>query len=95
MIRKQTQTDVNDTETLDGSRRELTRPRSRPVRLELIDKDGKACAWAETPHDLILFAERMWPGMEQDEDRTGRGWTIQPVGADIVWQRSPLGPVKV
>ncbi len=46
---------------------------------ELIDKDGKKRAEAALASDLILYAERLWPGEEQDPERSGNGWSVQEV----------------
>ena len=57
--------------------------RKRPTRYELIDKDGrKAPMTFGTARAAAEAARRIWPGEEQDEDRTGKGWDIQVVGAD-------------
>lgn len=54
----------------------------KPVRYELIDKDGNHCAFFSRAEDAGHWAKRIWPDQEQDEDRTGKGWDISVVGAD-------------
>lgn len=55
----------------------LTREGSRPVRYELIDKDGSLVNTAGSAAFLAQQAARLWPDQEQDPDRTGKGWDIQ------------------
>ena len=52
---------------------------SRPVRYELIDKDGNVCGIFGTASTAAIIARQRWPDQEQDEDRTGVGWDIQAV----------------
>lgn len=51
-------------------------------RFELIGKDGRAYGQFWTASAAAAHARDMWPDEEQDEDRSGRGWDIQAVGAD-------------
>lgn len=53
-----------------------------PARYELIDKDGRAVDLKfGSVKAAADYAERFFPGQEQDRDRTGRGWDISVVGA--------------
>lgn len=54
---------------------------------ELVDKFGMLRGRFNTAGEAAKAAARIWPG----ED----GWRVQAAGADIVWQRSNLGPVKI
>lgn len=56
---------------------DLTRPRSGPVRYELIDKDGKTHGPFNNLKATWKYAETHFSGQEQDEDRTGNGWDVQ------------------
>ncbi|WP_315731717.1 MULTISPECIES: hypothetical protein [unclassified Bradyrhizobium] len=64
------------------------RSRSGPVRFELIDKDGipinanGGIRFFVSATDAAAYARKLWPDQSQDEDRTGRGWDIQVMGAD-------------
>ena len=49
----------------------------KPVRYELIDKDGLAVEVATSAQWLANYAKYRFPDQEQDEDRTGKGWDIQ------------------
>ena len=51
-------------------------------RFELIDKDGNVVGQDPSAEFLADVAKIRWPDQEQDEDRTGKGWDIQVVGAD-------------
>ena len=53
----------------------------RPVRYELIDKDGNSAGLFMTAQMAAEYAAAKWPDQEQDEDRTGAGWDIQIAGA--------------
>jgi len=57
----------------------VARGSSRPVRYELIDKDGNAVSGKEfdTAHAAGRYAQFLWPDQEQDEERTGKGWDVQ------------------
>jgi hypothetical protein len=50
---------------------------SRPVRYELVDKEGRVVNSAGNAAFLAEQAMRLWPDQSQDEDRTGNGWDIQ------------------
>lgn len=54
---------------------------NQTVLYELIDKDGNSVAKDRHPALLAHIAHDLWPGEEQDEDRTGAGWDVQVVGA--------------
>ena len=54
----------------------------QPTRYELISKDGKREAVSTSVATLADIAAHLWPGQEQDEERSGKGWDIQVVGAD-------------
>lgn len=55
----------------------------KPVRYELIDKYGEPIMGGtfKTAAGAVEMANFLWPDEVQDEDRTGRGWDIQVVGA--------------
>lgn len=54
---------------------------SRPVRFELVRADGAISPMKfDTAAQAVEAAGYLWPGQEQDEDRTGAGWDIQAVG---------------
>lgn len=57
-------------------------PEKRPVRYELIDKDGRSVRTFINARAAAEHAKYLWPDQEQDEDRTGKGWDIQIVGAE-------------
>lgn len=53
---------------------------SRPVRYELVRKDGVVSPMKfDTAAQAAQAASYLWPDQEQDEDRTGNGWDIQAV----------------
>lgn len=54
----------------------------QPTRYELIDKDGRRVATNVSAAHLGIVAGQMWPDQSQDEERSGKGWDIQTVGAD-------------
>jgi len=58
------------------------RGRSGPVRVEVIDKDGKMHGPFHTLIEANTYARKHWPDQEQDEDRTGKGWDVQVVGCE-------------
>lgn len=60
----------------------VTEPSSGPVRYELIAKDSRSIATNANAEYLGDLAGRLWPDQEQDEDRTGKGWDVQVVGAE-------------
>lgn len=68
---------MNEQRTHSNSDTPLTQPRSRPVRYQLIGADGKKYGKYDTLELLVEEADRLWPGQEQDEDRTGKGWDVQ------------------
>ncbi len=74
---KREQTPMNDSGTNAGADTPLTQPGSRPVRYELVSPYGWVMATCDTAEQCAKAATAMWPGMEQDPDRTGRGWDIQ------------------
>jgi len=57
-----------------------TQPGSRPVRYELIDKDGRKQGEFAHAEFAAAIAMVRWPEQEQDPDRTGKGWDVQVVG---------------
>lgn len=60
-----------------------TQPGSRPVRYQLITKEGICWAGMEfnTAREAIYKASALWPDQSQDPERTGKGWDVQVVGA--------------
>jgi hypothetical protein len=76
-------TDANVVGTCQQIDKYLTQPGSRPVRYEIISRDGKVSFLTyETATKAAAVAARLWPGQEQDPDRTGKGWDIAVVEAD-------------
>jgi len=78
---------MNENRTCDDSDAKLTRPRSGPVRYEVVDKDGKVVRGPDgtrfyTAGGAAMWAMHLWPDQEQDEDRTGKGWDVQVAGCD-------------
>lgn len=57
--------------------RKTTQRRSGPVRYELVSKDGLKIGPFDLAYDAVLYAERIWPGEEMDED-----WDVQIVGVE-------------
>ena len=55
----------------------VTRVGSRPVRYEIVDKEGHTIGPFDSAEDAGAYAKRLWPDEVQDEGRTGRGWDIQ------------------
>lgn len=53
-----------------------------PHRYELIDKDGNVVGTDSSAILLADLARVRWPDQEQDEERSGKGWDVQVVGAD-------------
>ena len=54
-----------------------------PTRYELIDKDGRPVLGTfDNAIDAATVAKMRWPDQSQDEERSGKGWDIQVVGAD-------------
>lgn len=49
---------------------------------EVIDKDGQVHGPFHGIIQANAYCQEKWPDQEQDEDRTGKGWDIQVVGAD-------------
>lgn len=52
----------------------------------LIDKDGKTvCHPSGMPIGFMTvqraaqYARDLWPGQEQDEDRSGKGWDVEVI----------------
>lgn len=46
----------------------------------LIDKDGNRDNGAYySAREAAEAAKRIWPDQEQDENRSGKGWDIEPV----------------
>ncbi len=72
---------MNDTGTCTKIDTRLTQAGSRPVRYELIDKDGRAVAQSSEAHELGIIAESIFPDQSQDPDRSGKGWDVQVCGA--------------
>ncbi len=54
----------------------------KPVRYELIDKDGHSITTSVSVASLASLAGCLWPDQTQDEERSGKGWDIQVVGCD-------------
>ena len=54
---------------------------SRPVLYELVDKDGHKRAEASSPEGCAICARLLWPDQSQDDERSGKGWHVQSVGA--------------
>jgi len=52
---------------------------NRPVRYELIDKDGSRVDEFSSAEAAALFAKIKWPRQKRDPDRTGKGWDVQVV----------------
>lgn len=50
---------------------------SRPVRYQVIDKDGRECGTYPTATAAARSAQRCWPSERQDPERTGAGWDVQ------------------
>lgn len=65
---------------INGTKRDLEN--HSPTRYELIDKDGKVVGTDSSATLLADLARVRWPDQSQDEERSGRGWDIQTVGAD-------------
>lgn len=72
---------MNEHRTRSNSDTRLAQAGSRPVRYELIDKDGKIWSTFGSAKLAGDIAKLMWPDQEQDPDRTGKGWDVQVVGA--------------
>ncbi len=73
---------TNETPTCSDSDARLTQRGSRPVRYELVRRDGEISPMKfESAAQAAEAAGLLWPGEEQDEDRTGKGWDIQVVGS--------------
>lgn len=47
-----------------------------PARYKLIGPDHKAVGLFETAIAAAKYAAEVWPFLEQDPDRTGKGWDI-------------------
>lgn len=56
----------------------LTKPGSRYA---LIDRFGMKRGEFNSALEAAEAANRIWPGLEQDEDRTGKGWDVEVVGS--------------
>lgn len=55
---------------------------SERSRYELVRRDGSIYpAVFEKAWDAAACARGLWPDQEQDEERSGKGWDIQVVGA--------------
>lgn len=78
-MNKDTQTDVNSTETSGQTRTPLTQPRSQPVLFEIISYRGEVFGPFTTIAEARAWAVDKWPHQEQDEERTGEGWDVQVV----------------
>lgn len=62
----------------------LARGGSRPVRYELVTKDGFVCPWQfPSPVAAAEMARARWPDQQQDEENTGAGWDVQVSGAHL------------
>ncbi|MCA6114272.1 hypothetical protein J6524_04925 [Bradyrhizobium sp. WSM 1738] len=48
---------------------------------EVVDHRGGVHGPFKNLERAAAFARSRWPDQEQDEDRTGKGWDIQIVGA--------------
>lgn len=77
---------ANDSGTESKSDTPLTQAGSRPVRYELVDKDGVPISLKSGEHKTFSSAESaavharyLWPDQQQDPDRSGKGWDIQAV----------------
>lgn len=61
------------------------------TKYELISPSGNSMGIFVTAQEAASTAGSFWPGVGNGSD----GWSIRLVGADVVHQRSNLGPVKV
>ncbi len=59
------------------------------TRYEIIDKAGIPITLKSGGHgtfatavQAVEYARYLWPDQSQDEERSGKGWDIQVVGAD-------------
>lgn len=71
----------NDAGTRERFDTSVAHEGSRPVRYELIDKDGNKHGPLYTIEQCRTYAAFYFPGQEQDEDRAGKGWDVQVVGS--------------
>lgn len=55
---------------------------SGPVLFAVISPSGDAITGFDCALHAANWARKTWPGLEQDPDRTGKGWDVQVVGAD-------------
>lgn len=78
---KREQTAVNDSRTSARSDTQLTRDGSRPVRYAVVGPSGDAITGFDSAIHAADWARRTGPHLEQDPDRTGKGWDVQVVGA--------------
>jgi len=82
-IDDQGQTRVNMTGTDQKISTQATRGRSGPVRYELVRADGVVSPMKfDTAAQAVEAAGYLWPGQQQDEDRTGKGWDVQVAGCE-------------
>lgn len=72
------QNKVKDCQPIDTR---LPQRRSRPVRFEVVGPRGGVCYQRSfaTAQAAAAFAKECWPDLEQDEDRTGKGWDVQAI----------------
>lgn len=61
---------------------QLAREGSRPVRFEIVSYRGEIFGPYPSMGAAVQAALEKWPDQEQDEDRTGKGWDVQSVGAE-------------
>jgi hypothetical protein len=76
---------MNETRTSTNPDTTLTQRRSRPVRFELIGKDGSKHGKFRTHLAAAEEAERLWPGEPAAEldDADPVGWFVQIAGLKI------------
>lgn len=72
---------VNESETNPKSGTPVTQRRSGPVRFRLISPSGHSMGTFDTALEAASASSGFWPGIGQDEDRTGAGWDIEVVGS--------------
>jgi hypothetical protein len=56
-------------------------PLTRSVRYAVVGPSGDVITGFDTAIHAVDWARRTWPGLEQDEDRTGKGWDVQVAGS--------------
>lgn len=66
----------------NGTKQDLeNRKPTEPVLYELVAADGRTHGPFESAHEAAEYARHEFPGQQQDEERSGKGWDVQVAGS--------------